>query len=151
MKYYIHRKNNTQTNPSETVMGWSNCHAKDHKNIYGYITVWFYLEEQVQLFKCIKILITYDNVNRLHLAPADIKKKHIVPQYSVSIPRALLNKTRQICWHHGNKLTPNPKCMVKKWPLHQFLHQSIYSWEVTGITHITFNYSLQWNVFPWHR
>ena len=42
MKCYIQRKNNihTQTSPSKTVMGLSNFHAKDHENIYGYITVW---------------------------------------------------------------------------------------------------------------
>ena len=41
-EFYIQHKNNihNQTSPSKTVMGWSNCHAKDHENIYGYITVW---------------------------------------------------------------------------------------------------------------
>ena len=38
MKYYIQRENNihTQASPSETVIGCSNCHAKDHKYMYHY-------------------------------------------------------------------------------------------------------------------
>ena len=40
MLYSTQEQLHTKTSPSKTVMGWSNCHAKDHENIYGYITVW---------------------------------------------------------------------------------------------------------------
>ena len=68
----------------------------------------------------------YDSVNQLHLAPGDIKKKHIVPQYSVSIPRDLLNKTDKYAGTMGINSLPIPNVWSRRDPSINF-YISLYT------------------------
>ena len=61
-------------------------------------------------------LITNGNVNQLHLAPVDIKMKHIIQQFTVSIPRALLYITDKCASTMGINSLPVPNVWSKSDP-----------------------------------